>query len=350
VKRIAVLISIVAASLLPGNVLAFGQSQQSQPDSSYAQPKSTNTTAPLTDSKSAHQDKTPPTLPGVPETGSTSAAPTSTEPLIGAGDLLKIGVLGASDYDQRVRVGGNGDVTLALVGAVHVGGMTPENAALAIRKRLMEGGYFSDPQVSVFEEEFATQGISILGEVQKPGVYPVIGPRHLFDVISLAGGTTPKAGQMVSITHRSQPGNVQTVNLSNDPQKNVAANVPVLPGDTVVVSRAGIVYVVGAVRRPTGVIMDNGGQLTVLQALAMAEGADTTAAYNKSKIIRKTPQGPKEITVPLKKIMAAKSPDLQLQADDILFVPSSAAKGIASRSVGTAISLASTIVAYRAIY
>ncbi len=113
---------------------------------------------------------------------------------IGIGDLLKISVLGAPEYDQDVRVAGSGEIVIGLVGRVHVAGQTTEQAQALIRKRLMDGGYFADPQVSVFEKEFATQGVSVLGEVQKPGVYPITGPRRLFDVLSLAGGTTPKAG------------------------------------------------------------------------------------------------------------------------------------------------------------
>ena len=128
------------------------------------------------------------------------------------------------------------------------------------------------------------------------------------------------------------------------------ANVQVLPGDTVVVSKAGIVYVVGDVHHPTGVIMDNGGTLTVLQAVAMAEGVNNTAALNKSKVIRKTSDGQKEIPIELKKIMSAKTPDVNLVAGDIVFIPSSAAKSAAARSLDAAVRLATGVVAYRAVY
>jgi polysaccharide export outer membrane protein len=146
------------------------------------------------------------------------------------------------------------------------------------------------------------------------------------------------------------PQKLETVDLSTDPAKNLAANVQVFPGDTVVVSKAGIVYVVGDVHRPTGVIMDNGGHLTVLQALAMAEGTNTTAALKHTRIIRKTPQGQKEIAINLKKILGSKSPDVPLQAEDILFIPSSMAKNVAARGLTAAVGLATTVVAYRTIY
>ncbi len=343
----------IATILLAGGLLAWGQNPQAPPpESPYAQPKpasgANGTTATAPSSKPAPS----PADAVTDQTGaqSTAATFTDSEPLIGAGDLIHVSVMGAPEFDQDLRVGANGDAYVALVGAVHLAGLNPDAAAQTLRKRLMDGGFFSDPQVTVLEKEYATQGVSVLGEVQKPGVYPIVGPRNLFDVLSLAGGTTPKAGQVVSITHRKLPNKLETVNLSNDPSKNLDANVKILPGDTVVVSKAGIVYVVGDVRRPTGVIMDNGGTITVLQAVAMAEGANGTAALNKSKVIRKTPEGQKEIPISLKKILAAKSPDVTLVAGDIVFVPSSAAKSAAARSLDAAVHLATTVVAYRAVY
>lgn len=269
---------------------------------------------------------------------------------IGIGDLLKISVMGAPDYDQDVRVSGSGDIVIGLAGRVHVAGETIEQAQAIIRKRLVDGGYFADPQVSVFEKEFATQGVSVLGEVQKPGVYPMTGPRRLFDVISLAGGTTPKAGQVVTISGRNKVKTLQMVNFSSDPQKNMAANVDILPGDTVVVSKAGIVYVVGDVRHPMGVIMENGGHITVLQALATAEGANSTAALKNAKIVRKGENGPTEVPVDIKKIMQAKAPDMTLQAEDVVFIPSSTAKNVGVRTLQSIVNIATGVATYRAVY
>jgi polysaccharide export outer membrane protein len=297
------------------------------------------------------------------ETSASPAAPARTAPAdtgdasgpvrdltIGIGDLLKISVLGAPEYDQDVRVAGNGDIVIGLVGRVHVAGQTTEQAQALIRKRLMDGGYFADPQVAVFEKEFATQGVSVLGEVQKPGVYPVTGPRRLFDVLSLAGGTTPKAGQVVTISSRDKIKTLQLVNFSSDPQKNMAANVDILPGDTVVVSKAGVVYVVGDVRHPMGVIMENGGHITILQALATAEGANSTAALRSAKIVRKGENGPTEVPVDIKKIMQAKAPDVTLQAEDVVFIPSSTAKNVGVRTLQSIVNIATGVATYRAVY
>jgi polysaccharide export outer membrane protein len=309
------------------------------------------------------QAVTPPaaSAPKSVETGAVPAvagspAASSSEPVIpeqlviGSGDLIKVGVLGAPEYDQELRVAASGDVTLAMIGKVHVAGLTTEQAQELIRKRLMDGGFFTDPQVMVFEKDFATQGVSVFGEVQKPGVYPVMGPRRLFDMLSMAGGTTPKAGQVVTISHRDQSRSMRSVNLSNDPDKNMAANVDIVPGDTVVVSKAGIVYVVGDVKRPMGVIMENNGRVTVLQALATAEGANPTAALKNSKIVRKGANGPTEVPVDIKAIMHAKATDVPLQAEDILFIPTSTAKNVGTKTLQSIVNVATGVATYRAVY
>src|SRR5207248_4014604 len=131
---------------------------------------------------------------------------------------------------------------------------------------------------------------------------------RLFDVLSLAGGMSQKAGRMVSITRRDHPESPHTVFLSNDPNESAKSNIEIFAGDTVMVSKAGVVYVVGDVHKPSGVLMDNSTEMTVLQAIAMAEGANSTANLNKAKLIRKTPNGPQEVHLPLKDMLASKSP------------------------------------------
>ena len=146
-------------------------------------------------------------------------------------------------------------------------------------------------------------------------------------MISASGGTTPKAGRDILITHRTQPTNVQKVTFSSETDKQMEANVDVFPGDTIVITKAPIVYVVGDVRLPGGFVIDKSNGLSILQALALAQGATTTAKLNSSKLIRKSGEGPQETPIYLKKILEGKAQDLKLEADDILFVPHSATKG-----------------------
>jgi polysaccharide export outer membrane protein len=289
-----------------------------------------------------------PQVPQAADSPSTSTQSTATVLLIGGGDLLKVSIFGAPESDQEVRVDQAGNVSLSFIGSVHVAGLTNTEAQDLIAKKLVAGGFFAQPQVSVFEKEYATQGISVLGEVQHPGVYPILGTRRLFDVISLAGGTGPKAGRLVSISHRDHPESPRSVMLSNDANESAKSNIEVFPGDTVVVSRAGVVYVVGDVHRPSGVIMDNGTNMTVLQAIAMAEGTNPTASLNKAKLIRTTPTGRQEMPLALKDMLSSKAPDMRLQAEDIIFVPSSAAKSVGRRTLEAIVQTASGVAIYGA--
>jgi polysaccharide export outer membrane protein len=267
---------------------------------------------------------------------------------IGGGDLLKVSVFGAPESDQEVRVDQDGNLSLNFIGSVHVAGLTANAAQDLIAKKLVAGGFYAQPQVSIFVKEYATQGISVMGEVQHPGVYPILGARRLFDVISLAGGTGPKAGRVVSISHRDHPESPRSVMLSNDAMESAKSNIEVFPGDTVVVSRAGVVYVVGDVHKPSGVIMDNGTDMTVLQAIAMAEGTNPTAKLNNAKLIRTTATGRQELPLALKDMLSSKVPDLRLQAEDIIFVPTSAAKSAGRRTMEAIIQSATGLAVYGA--
>jgi polysaccharide export outer membrane protein len=124
-------------------------------------------------------------------------------------------------------------------------------------------------------------------------------------------------------------------------------NVSVQPGDTILVSKAGIVYVVGDVHQPGGFVMENGKDITVIQAIALAQGIGPNAALGGARLVRKTPDGPKDIPLELKKILAAKAPDPQLQADDIVFVPDSAAKSGFKRGLEAAVQAATGLAIWR---
>jgi len=265
---------------------------------------------------------------------------------IANGDLLHVSVFGAADFNSEVRVAGNGSVTLPLLDQVPVTGMTAAQLAKDLENRLMKGGYFNDPLVSVTIKEYAAEGVSVLGEIQKPGIYPLRGPSKLFEVISAAGGTTALTGNKVTITHRERPEQPETVTLTFGEQGARQSNVTVAPGDTVIFEKAGVVYVVGDVRKPTGIVMSN-PDLTVLEALAMAEGVNRGAALGKAKLIRRTDQGAKEIPLPLNKMLSAQTPDVQVQANDIIFVPSSAAKSAAKRGAEAVITAATMLAIYR---
>ena len=262
---------------------------------------------------------------------------------IGPGDLLEVSVYGVPELTQRVRVGNSGEISLPLIDRVHLAGRSVEDAQLEIERLLVEGGYLNQPHVSLLVLEFGS-GLNLLGEIARPGVYPVPGSRRLLDVIAAAGGLTASAGRVITISHGDRPHDPETVILSSDPKQTLQGNVEVLQGDTIIVSRAGVVYVVGEVQQPSGFIMEHSQTLTVLKAIAMARGTTHMAALDQARVIRKQPSGQvEEVPIPLKKILQAKAPDLTLQADDIVFVPSSKGKNIAVRSLETLVQIGTGI-------
>jgi len=182
----------------------------------------------------------------------------------------------------------------------------------------------------------------VIGEVIRPGAYPAIGERRLFDLISAAGGLTDKAGRNVTIEHHGDPSRKVDLQLSSNLAEDTQNNVDVFPGDTIIVSRAGVIYVVGDVNHPSGFLIED-TNLSVLKALALAGGSTRTSALNKTRILRQTPNGVQEIPVNLKKVLYAKAPDLPLVKGDILFIPGSAAKAAAYRTADAAMSLSTTL-------
>jgi polysaccharide export outer membrane protein len=267
---------------------------------------------------------------------------------LGPGDLLQISVYGAPDLTTEARVNAAGNVTMPLVGSVNVAGLSTDQAQQAIASRLRDDGLMNDPQVIVFAKEYASGGIAVMGEVQRPGIYTLMGQRRLYEAISAAGGTTGRAGRAITITHPSDPGRPLIVDLDYaNPSKSPAGNVEVFPGDTVVVSRAGVVYVVGAVNHPAGFVMDNNERLTVLQAVALAGGTKVTSSLKGTKILRTTTDGIQEIPIPLNKILEAKAEDPALKAEDVLFIPNSPGKVAAITGAQAAISVATGLAIYR---
>ena len=263
------------------------------------------------------------------------------------GDVIDFSVYGVPEMAQRVRLNSKGVVYLPLLDQVELGGLTTEEAQKKLEEQLVSGGFLRAPHVTVTVAEYAN-GISLLGEVNRPGVYPTGGARRLYDVFAAAGGLTASAGNLVTISHSKQPDKSETVLISRDPSKSPEGNVLVSPGDTVVVAKAGIIYVVGEVIQPSGFLMDGDGSFTVLKAIAMAHGLSSTAKRDNVKIIRKEAKGLTEIPVPLSKIMSAKANDIELLPDDIVFVPSNAAKAAGRRTLDTAISLITGVTMIRA--
>ncbi len=261
---------------------------------------------------------------------------------LGIGDLIEISVFGVPDLSSKTRISGSGDIYLPLIDYVHIADLTTDEAQAVIQKRLEDGGFVRSPHVTIFMDESASQAITMIGEVNHPGAYPAIGDRRLFDMISAAGGLSDKAGRNVTIIHRGDPGQKEVLQLSSNLAEDSQHNVDIFPGDTIIVSRAGIIYVVGDVQRPSGFLIED-NNLTVLKALALAGGSTKTSSLGKTRILRQTPNGIQEIHIDLKKVLYAKTPDVAMVKGDVLFIPGSAAKTAAYRTADAAMSITTSL-------
>ncbi|QNI33812.1 polysaccharide biosynthesis/export family protein [Alloacidobacterium dinghuense] len=266
---------------------------------------------------------------------------------IGAGDLLSIVVFDTPELTTSARVSQDGEVNLPVLGMMRLAGMNTIDAARRIEDELRSRHLILDPHVTVFISEYASQGATVMGEVRTPGVYPTLGTRKMLDMISVAGGLQTTAGKTVTIVHRDDPQHPVNIALQSGPANMSAQENPViLPGDTMIVAKAGVVYVIGDVLKPGGFLIDNNTPVSVMQSLSLAGGWDKTAALSKTKLIRKTSEGREEVDLDLKHVAYGSQADISVKDGDILFVPSSISKTLTYRGIEAAISITSGVLIY----
>lgn len=241
--------------------------------------------------------------------------------LIGPGDLVQVQVFQTPDLNEAARVTDAGELPLILGGNVKVSGLTPEQAAHAIEDTLKQGHYLLNPRVIVTVQQFATQSVSVLGEVNHPGIYPIVTPISILDVVAMAGGLTEIADRELQI-QRHGSSETKSYVLSNLLSDAVETVVKVDPGDKVLVPRAGIVYALGDFTHAGGYVMDtNDNKVTLLQLVAKAGGMPSSATPSRAKLIRKSGDGYVEIPLRLNKIQDGKQSDFALKPNDIVYVP-----------------------------
>jgi polysaccharide export outer membrane protein len=264
--------------------------------------------------------------------------------LIGPGDMIQVDVMDTPEMEQQVRVTDDGNVALAYLGSIHVAGETPAAAAASIQQALIEKKVMRHPQVTVKMQELATQDVSVLGQVHTPGTYSITTPQTILKVLSLAGGLTDAADRHITVK-RNTSGEQLSYYVSNNADQALSHVVMVYPGDTVLIARAPMVYVMGDVNRPGGyVIASNDARLSVMQLVAMAGSANKTAMQSRVRLIRPTDHGDVESAVHLDAIEKGKKPDIMLQPNDIIYVPFSWMKNVAMSSSSIGSSTASAAI------
>ena len=291
-----------------------------------------------------------PTVVGMAQQ-SGSAAPNPVPPLmIGSGDLIEVSMFENPDMSGRYRVDEMGDITVPLIGHVHVAGMTADEAARKIEQLYVEGQILlpANSHATVFIAEYATQGITINGEVKTPGVYPALGVHKLNDLIAAAGGLTQLAASRVVITHKDDPGNPVTVEYNPAALKPIIPDVQMFPGDSILIPKAGVVYVAGNVAKPGAYVLDGRRTLTVEAAMALSGGGGKASAMKRVQLVRTLDDGRKEaITIPVNLIFKGQAPDVALIDGDILYVPTSNAKLITVQAITSALGIGTSVIVYR---
>jgi polysaccharide export outer membrane protein len=264
---------------------------------------------------------------------------------IGPGDRLHIQTYDTPEMDQHPLVGDDGAAPLLFLGKVMLAGSTVQEAADRISELLMTKQVMWHPQIEVTIEQYATQEVSITGEVLRPGNYTITTPRRILDVLAMAGGLSGLASRHVVIEHHGINGGRTNYFISNDSTKALDDQAMIRPGDTIFVPRTGFVYVLGDVARPGGYpIVTNSGQESLMQAIALAGAANKTAVLSSVRLLRKNKADYVESTINLDKVQKGKATDIPLVADDVIFVPFSYGKNFILNGSGVAASIASAVL------
>jgi polysaccharide export outer membrane protein len=290
---------------------------------------------------------------GEQASGTTRLPPAPPSLPISYGDLIQITVFDSPELSGSFRVNAKGEVVLPVGGAVLVKGLTAADAGTAIAAQLKQAGIVLEPHVTVLIIEYQTQGVTVTGEVKSPGVYPLLAARTVMDMIAMAGGLNENAGKVATIFHRDHPGDVREVTLNvgvQTPESATAGSLEVQPGDTISVSRSGVIYVLGDVGRPGGFLVEHNDRLSLLQALSLAQGANQTAKLSDARLMRKTESGRVEIDLDLKKILKGDGSDLLMADGDILYVPVSNKKIYSLRALEAMIGIGTQVTVYRTAY
>jgi len=284
--------------------------------------------------------------------------------VLGPDDQITVRVLDVDDIGSTpIRIDPEGYIRLPYVGRTRAAGLTVEGLQAELAARLKT--YIHEPDVTVALTEFRSQPVSVLGAVRNPGIHQLQGQKTLAEILSLAGGLDTAAGPTVKITRRLEWGRIPLRNAWDDSTgqfsvaqvsvkaileaRNPEQNILILPHDVISVPRAEMIYVAGEVARAGGFVLNERESMSVLEALALAGGADHYASPQHSRILRRSSTGEDrtEIPVDLRKVLDGKAEDIALRPDDILFVPNSTPKRAAIRAIEAAVQAGTGVAIWR---
>ena len=278
---------------------------------------------------------------------------------IGKDDLIEITVFEVPELGSTPRVTAAGTISLPLIGPIEVAGHTPQELERSIEEALKKN-YVNDPHVTVFVREYASQPVSLIGAVKVPGIYQIKGRKFLLDMLAMAQGIDQSAGSIIQVVRSksvvgefsnqdSDAGETLTIGIEDLFENGkTELNIPIFAGDVINVLRAGSVFVVGEVVRPNEFVLRNGKNITVAQAVALANGFTKEAKKSDCIIVRYHRDGTKEeIPVDTGKVLRGDAVDVPMLPNDILFVPANKVKTGLLRALDSTIAIVSGRLVYR---
>lgn len=232
--------------------------------------------------------------------------------IIGGGDTVSVAVYNQPDLTTETRVSqDNGSIAFPLLGEVVISGLSPNEAGKKIADLLESGGFIKQPQIAVTVKDFRSQKIPVMGQVNKPGEYRLMGESNVVDLISQAGGLKDDAADVIVLVKKEGSKSVKhEIDLLRFYAGDMSQNLGVSRGDFILVPKMDTFYIHGEVKRPGVYRLER--EMTVMQALSVGGGISDRGSLSGIKITRKTGDGnTKKVTVELTD---------RLQPDDVLYV------------------------------
>jgi polysaccharide export outer membrane protein len=251
--------------------------------------------------------------------------PGARDAVLAQGDTLGVRLFNQPEYTPVVTIGVDGKALLPLIGVVALDHLTVTAAEELIASRLRSAGMYKDPQVTITVTAGPGTTTTVIGEAH--AVIPISGSRRLLDVLAAAGGLPATASHVITINRPGVPEPI-VVDLGTDPSTGAAANIAIFPGDTIVVARVGVIYLLGSFKVSGTLPLTTNTPLTLMQAASLGGGPTLDAKLNDLRLIRTIGNRRIVVKLDMKRVEYGKDPDPLLQPNDILFMPNSFVKTV----------------------
>ena len=260
------------------------------------------------------------------------------------GETVHINVFDAPDFSFVTRVSESGDVPFPILGSFHIAGLNSASASSQLAKQLKDRNLMLDPEVTGTVDS-TTTGITVLGEVHSPGIYPPPGKHQLSDLLATAGGLTANTGRIIEITNEANPGKKDYVSWDPTMHNTESFDRPVHAGDRVLVRACGIAYVGGNVGKPGAYSLCGSPNVTLSEVMALAGGVAPSSSLSKTYLVRAQPDGTKVVEqIDIKKVLTSRVADPIVHEDDIIYVSPSPVKQVLKQAVSFALAITPSLL------